>query len=117
MEALTLPVSYKIRPLPTKSEIPLSKRLAYLLQPSTDMLLSKSGPLEWPGTLFEYQIEGIKALMAHDALLLADDMGLGKTIQAVGALRILVLQRRIESALLIVRAGLINQWRRESALR
>ena len=66
------------------------------------MLLSKSGPLEWPGTLFEYQIEGIKALTAHDALLLADDMGLGKTIQAVGALRILFLQRFIESCLLIV---------------
>ncbi|OGW57305.1 MAG: hypothetical protein A3D21_08045 [Nitrospirae bacterium RIFCSPHIGHO2_02_FULL_42_12] len=105
--------SYKIKPLPTKSEIPLSKRLAYLLQPSTDMLLSKSGPLEWPGTLFEYQMEGIKALTTHNALLLADDMGLGKTIQAVGALRILFLQRHIESCLLIVPASLISQWRKE----
>src|SRR3972149_263029 len=105
--------SYKIKPLPTKSEIPLSKRLAYLLQPSTDMLLSKSGPLEWPGTLFEYQMEGIKALTTHNALLLADDMGLGKTIQAVGALRILFLQRQIESCLLIVPASLISQWRKE----
>lgn len=105
--------SSKIKPLPTKSEIPLWKRLAFLLQPSTDMLLSKSGPLEWPGTLFEYQIDGIKALTAHDALLLADDMGLGKTIQAVGALRILFLQRYIESCLLIVPAGLISQWRKE----
>jgi len=51
--------------------------------------------------------------MSHDALLLADDMGLGKTIQAIGALRILVLRRRIESILLIVRAGLITQWQRE----
>ena len=105
--------SYKIKPLPTKSEIPLSKRLAYLLQPSTDMLLSKSGPLEWPGTLFEYKMEGIKALTTHNALLLADDMGLGKTIQAVGALRILFLQRHIESCLLIVPASLISQWRKE----
>ena len=103
----------KIKPMPAKTEIPLSKRLAYLLQPSTDMLLSKSGPLEWPGTLFEYQMEGIKALTTHNALLLADDMGLGKTIQAVGALRILFLQRHIESCLLIVPASLISQWRKE----
>lgn len=102
----------EMQPL-SEDELPLSKRLAYLLQPPTDLLLSVAGPLEWPGTLFEYQLQGIKALMEHEALLLADDMGLGKTIQSIAALRILVLQRRIESALLIVRAGLINQWRRE----
>lgn len=94
-------------------EIPLSKRLGYLLQPPTEVLLSKIGPLEWPGTLFDYQIEGIKTLLSSDALLLADDMGLGKTIQAIGALRILFLQRHIESCLLIVRAGLVGQWRKE----
>lgn len=96
-----------------EKEIPLSKRLAYLLQPPTEILLSKVGPLEWPGTLFEYQIEGVKTLLARDALLLADDMGLGKTIQAIGALRILFLQRRIESCLLIVPASLVGQWRKE----
>jgi hypothetical protein len=97
----------------TQSEIPLSKRLAYLLQPPTDVLLSKIGPLEWPGSLFDYQIEGIKALLSRDALLLADDMGLGKTIQAIGALRIFFLQNRIESCLLIVPASLVGQWRKE----
>ena len=96
-----------------EQEIPLSKRLAYLLQQPTEILLSKVGPLEWPGTLFEYQIEGVKTLLARDALLLADDMGLGKTIQAIGALRILFLQRRIESCLLIVPASLVGQWRKE----
>ena len=99
--------------LPTEAELPLSKRLAYLLQPPTDLLLSGVGPLEWPGTLFEYQLDGIKALLSRDSLLLADDMGLGKTIQAIGALRVLILQRRVESVLLIVRAGLISQWRKE----
>jgi hypothetical protein len=93
--------------------VPLSKRLAYLLQPPTDLLLSGNGPLEWPGTLFEFQLEGVRALISREALLLADDMGLGKTIQAAAALRILVLQHKVESALLIVRAGLINQWRKE----
>jgi SNF2 family DNA or RNA helicase len=51
--------------------------------------------------------------MSHEALLLADDMGLGKTIQTIAALRLLVLQRRVESALLIMRAGLMDQWRKE----
>ena len=94
-------------------EIPLSRRLAYLLQPPTDFLLSKLGPLEWPASLFDYQIEGIKTLLSRDALLLADDMGLGKTIQAIGALRILFLQSLIESCLLIVPASLVGQWRKE----
>jgi SNF2 family DNA or RNA helicase len=93
--------------------ISLPKRLAYLLQPPTDVLLSRIGPLEWPHALFDYQIEGIKTLLSKDALLLADDMGLGKTIQAIGALRILYLQRRIESCLLIVPASLVGQWRKE----
>jgi SNF2 family DNA or RNA helicase len=103
-----------LRPsLPERDQVPLWKRLAYLLQPPTELLLAESGPLEWPGTLFPYQLEGIQALMSHEALLLADDMGLGKTIQTIAALRLLVLQRQVESALLIVRAGLMNQWRKE----
>src|SRR5215510_3399534 len=67
----------------TRPQLPLWKRLAYLLQPPTELLLAKSGPLQWPGTLFVYQLEGIHALMSHEALLLADDMGLGKTVLAV----------------------------------
>jgi len=94
-------------------EISLAKRLKYLLQPPKELLLSSKGPLEWPGTLFPYQIEGVDILLSREALLLADDMGLGKTIQAAAALRILVLQRRIEAALLVVPASLTGQWRRE----
>lgn len=97
----------------TETEIPLSKRLAYLLQPPTEVLLSENGPLEWPKTLFDYQIEGIRTLLSSDAFLLADDMGLGKTIQAIGALRVLFIQHRIESCLLIVPASLVSQWRKE----
>jgi SNF2 family DNA or RNA helicase len=104
----------ELRPsLPEKDQVPLWKRLVYLLQPPTELLLAENGPLEWPGMLFPYQLEGIQALMSHEALLLADDMGLGKTIQTIAALRLLVLQRQVESALLIVRAGLMNQWRKE----
>src|SRR3989337_743490 len=45
----------KINPIQAKGEIRLLNRLAYLLQPSTALLLSKFGPLEMPGTLFENQ--------------------------------------------------------------
>jgi len=99
--------------IPEPEMLSLTKRLAYLLQPPASLLTSPSGPLEWPGTLFPYQEEGVEALMSHKTLLLADDMGLGKTIQAIGALRILTIQRRMEAALVIVPASIIAQWRKE----
>jgi len=105
----------ELRPFGPAAEKPISlaKRLAYLLQPPTDILTSPLGPLEWNGTLFPYQLEGVQALMFRDALLLADDMGLGKTIQVVAALRIMAIQHRIEQALLIVPMSLLVQWRKE----
>ena len=84
--------------------------MAQLLERRTLSALCDS--LEWPGAFFEYQVDGIAALLSHDALLLADDMGLGKTIQASAALRILVLRRLVESALLVVPVSLVAQWRR-----
>jgi SNF2 family DNA or RNA helicase len=93
-------------------EVPIWRRLAYLLQPPLELLLARDGPLEWPSALFDYQVDGVRALIAREALLLADDMGLGKTIQAAAALRILAIQRRVVRCLLIVPAGLIAQWRR-----
>ena len=90
----------------------LARRLAYVLMPPVELLLSSDGPLEWPGVLFDYQLDGVRALMSRDALLLADDMGLGKTIQAIAALRLLVLRRQAECALLVAPAGLVSQWRR-----
>ena len=69
--------------------MPLWKRLASLLLPPSNLLLSEHSPVEWPASFFEYQRDGIRALLSADALLLADDMGLGKTIQAIAAIRIL----------------------------
>ncbi|MHB1159746.1 MAG: DEAD/DEAH box helicase [Chloroflexota bacterium] len=91
----------------------LARRLALLLQLPVDLALSASGPIEWPGQLFRYQLEGVQALLSSDALLLADDMGLGKTVQAIAALRILALRRQLDRALAVVPAGLVPQWRRE----
>ena len=91
----------------------LADRLAIVLRSPASTRASAHRTLHWPHPLFEYQVTGIEALLARDALLLADDMGLGKTIQAIAALRILVLQQRIRTSLVVVPASLITQWRRE----
>ncbi len=92
---------------------PVESTYEDMLPPYAALLISHGGPLEWPGILFPYQVEGIQELMSRDALLLADDMGLGKTVQVVAALRVLLIQRRIEAALVVARAGLLKQWRQE----
>ena len=98
--------------LEAEPELSLAKRLAYLLQPPLENLLSQAGPLEWPYEFFAYQRDGIQALLEKSALLLADDMGLGKTAQAIAALRILIRTRQAETALLVAPASLLVQWRR-----
>ncbi|MBI4332024.1 MAG: DEAD/DEAH box helicase [Chloroflexi bacterium] len=97
-------------------EIPLARRLAYVLQLPKRFLLLEHGPLGWPSPFFPYQEEGIRALETNPALLLADDMGLGKTVQAIAALRLLIHSAEIDDALIITPASLINQWRREFRL-
>ncbi len=92
----------------------LAQRLrAALLVPLDALLPGETSLLEWPSTLRDYQIEGVRAVLERDRLLLADDMGLGKTIQAIAAMRIMCRQRQIQRTLLIVPAGLMDQWRRE----
>jgi SNF2 family DNA or RNA helicase len=93
--------------------VPLSRRLAWVLQPPLELLLQHDGPVDWPAPLLPYQLQGVATLHSRHSLLLADDMGLGKTIQALAALRLLVLQRRVTNALIVVPAGLVTQWREE----
>jgi SNF2 family DNA or RNA helicase len=97
------------------TETSFARLLAAVLQPPLELLLAGEGPIEWPHPLLPYQLDGVRALLERPALLLADDMGLGKTIQAIAALRIMIHQRRIGSALAVVPAGLIAQWRSELA--
>jgi SNF2 family DNA or RNA helicase len=69
--------------------------------------------LTWRHPLHPYQHDGVARLLAEPAVLLADEMGLGKTIQAIAALRLLFAHRTIDSALIVVPAALVLQWRRQ----
>lgn len=100
---------------PLSDAADLMRRLAVALQPPVTMLATPDGVLEWPSPLLPYQREGVLALLSRRSLLLADSMGLGKTIQAIAALRVLVHQGKLESALIVCPASLLIQWRRELA--
>ena len=92
----------------------LRERLRVVLAPPLAALLPAEGSiLEWAGDLLEYQIDGVRVLVSKPAVLLADDMGLGKTVQAIAALRILLHQGAIDSALVVTPASLVYQWRGE----
>ena len=92
----------------------LAARLRLVLSPPLEALLP--GPhsaLSWAGELMPFQLDGVRTLIASEKLLLADDMGLGKTVQVIAALRILMVQRTMESALVVAPASVLDQWRQE----
>ena len=98
----------------TSDNASLLARLRSILSPPLESLLP--GPqsvLQWPGELMPFQLDGVRALIGSERLLLADDMGLGKTLQVIAALRVLFVRRAIESALLVAPASILDQWRQE----
>ena len=94
----------------------LEDRLRILLAAPLEIYLSREdGVLEWPGELMAFQTDGVRTLLERDRILLADDMGLGKTVQVIAALRIMLVQRRIETALIVTPVSILDQWRTELA--
>lgn len=63
--------------------------------------------------LFEYQKQGVQALLKAGRTLLADDMGLGKTLQAIAACEILKNEFNVLKVLVICPTSLKYQWKSE----
>jgi len=114
-----VPLQPLLRPTPIVTEAAppgssLADRLRNLLSlPLINLLPGPNSVLEWPADFMAFQKDGIRTLVESDRILLADDMGLGKTLQVIAALRILIVQRSIETALIVLPASLLDQWRRE----
>ena len=69
-----------------------------------------------PGTLHDYQWEGVAFLYRSRAALLADEMGLGKTVQASVALALLLSARNeMSRGLIVAPAALTTNWMSELA--
>ena len=90
----------------------LEDRLYYVLQPPLETII-QSAKLTFPFQPFPYQMEGIAFLFPRDAAILADEMGLGKTMQAITAIRMLLLSGELQNVLLICPKPLVTNWMRE----
>ena len=90
----------------------LEDRLYYVLQPPLETII-QSAKLTFPFQPFPYQMEGIAFLFPRDAAILADEMGLGKTMQAITAIRMLLLSSELSNVLLICPKPLVTNWVRE----
>ncbi|RIK73298.1 MAG: helicase [Planctomycetota bacterium] len=103
------------RIVPPRDVVKLEDRLAYLLQPPLENLLTVEA-LAFPFRPFPYQLDGVAYLYPRREAVLADEMGLGKTMQTVVALRLLARQGHVRRALLICPKPLVTNWRREFAI-
>ncbi len=90
----------------------LRSRLLAVLRPPP---ASWAGGLDWPSDPYPFQLQGVRRLVEREALLLADEMGLGKTVQALVALRLLVLRGHVDRCLVVVPAAVFSQWREQIA--
>ena len=74
--------------------------------------LDRLRPSDLPGTLYPFQIEGVKRLISNTAFLLADEMGTGKTVMTSVALRLLLQQGLVHRVLVICPKSIVSVWRR-----
>ena len=87
----------------------LEDRLYYVLQPPLETIV-QNAHLTFPHQPFHYQMDGIAFLFPRRAAVLADEMGLGKTMQAITAIRMLLLAGEMSSILLICPKPLVSNW-------
>jgi len=97
---------------PPKDLVRLEDRLYYVLQPPLETIV-QTAKLTFPFQPFHYQMDGIAFLFPRSAAILADEMGLGKTMQAITAIRMLLLSGEMQNALLICPKPLVTNWVRE----
>jgi len=90
----------------------LEDRLYYVLQPPLETIV-QTAKLTFPFQPFPYQMEGIAFLFPRSAAILADEMGLGKTMQAITAIRMLLLSGELQNVLLVCPKPLVTNWMRE----
>jgi SNF2 family DNA or RNA helicase len=102
----------KTRITPPRNLIRLEDRLYYVLQPPLESIV-QNAKLTFPFQPFPYQMDGIAFLYARSSAILADEMGLGKTMQAITAIRMLLLSGEIRNALLVCPKPLVTNWMRE----
>ena len=105
-------VSKKTRLKPPRDLIRLEDRLYYVLQPPLESIV-QNAKLTFPFQPFPYQMDGIAFLYSRASAILADEMGLGKTMQAITAIRMLLLSGEIRNTLLVCPKPLVTNWMRE----
>lgn len=106
------PSGKRTRLTPPRNLIRLEDRLYYVLQPPLESIV-QNAKLTFPFQPFPYQMDGIAFLYARSSAILADEMGLGKTMQAITAIRMLLLSGEIRNALLVCPKPLVTNWMRE----
>lgn len=97
---------------PPSDIVRIEDRLYYLLQPSLESLV-ETHAIDFPHDPFPYQYSGIAFLYTRTSAILADEMGLGKTMQAITAIRLLMLAGQLRNVLLICPKPLVSNWLRE----
>ncbi|MFM8188559.1 MAG: DEAD/DEAH box helicase [Pirellula sp.] len=102
----------KTRLTPPRNLIRLEDRLYYVLQPPLESIV-QNAKLTFPFQPFPYQMDGIAFLYSRSSAILADEMGLGKTMQAITAIRMLLLSGEIRNTLLVCPKPLVTNWMRE----
>ena len=106
------PKKKQTRIKPPADLVKLEDRLYFVLQPPLETLVASS-KLEFPFPPFPYQMDGVAFLFPRELAILADEMGLGKTMQAITAIRMLLLARQLRNVLLICPKPLVSNWVRE----